>query len=156
MLWQATTATKTAMVMVITALIRAQIQNRRRPEIIMVGRRVAITRITPRIPLQPRGQTFRRLRHHPVRRRPARRWSLRLHLPQHRKRQRKILLGAAAKRFRCRFCFRPTSEARNYRFSVNSSVNREPRAKTQAGRTLTWSKRQHSIQRNAMLYVTHV
>ena len=95
-LWQATTATKTAMV--ITALRRAQNQNRRHPEIIMVGSAVVITRIIPRSPRKPRGQTFRRLRHRPVRRRRARRSSLWLHLPQHHKRQRGDLFGAAAKR----------------------------------------------------------
>jgi hypothetical protein len=105
-LWQATTATKTAMV--ITARHRAQNQNRRRPEIIMVGSEVVITRIVPRTPLQPLGQTFRRLRHRPVRRRPARRSSLRLHLPQHRKRQREDLPGAAAeKNFAAAFVFVP-------------------------------------------------
>jgi hypothetical protein len=84
-LWQATTATKTAMV--ITALRRAQTRNRRRPEIILVGSAVVITRIILRSLLQPRGQTFRRLRHRPVRRRRARPSSLRLHLLQRHKRQ---------------------------------------------------------------------
>ena len=80
----------TAMVMVITAV--RQIQNRRRREIIMVGRRVVIIRIIPRTPAQPRGQTVRRLRHHhSVRRHQARRSILQLLLPQRRKGQREDL-----------------------------------------------------------------
>ena len=94
-LWQATTATKTATVL--RPIRRAQNRNRRRPEIILVGSAVVITRITLRTPLQPRGQTFRRLRHRPIRRRRARASSLRLHLPQRHKRQPEDLLGAAAK-----------------------------------------------------------
>ena len=64
----------------------------------MVGSGVVITRIILRSPLQPRRQTFRRLRDHPRSATPARPSSLRLHLPQRHKRQRKDLLGAAAKR----------------------------------------------------------
>ena len=96
--------------MVITELPRAQNQKRRRPEIIMVGSAVVITRIIPRTALQPRGQTFRRLPHRPGRRRRAQRSSLRLHLPQHRKRQREEdLFEAAAKRISLPLCFRPGS-----------------------------------------------
>jgi hypothetical protein len=102
-LWQATTATKTAMV--ITALRQAQNQNRRHPEIIMVGSAVVITRIIPRSPRQTRGQTFRRLPHRPGRRRRARRSSLRLHLPQHRKPTARFTRSGSEKNFAAAFVF---------------------------------------------------
>jgi len=88
-------ATATKMATVIRARRRAQIRNRRRREIIMVGSEVVITRIILRRLVQRRGQTFRRLRHHPVR----------LHLPQHLKRQREDLPERQRTEFRCRFVF---------------------------------------------------
>jgi hypothetical protein len=83
--------------MVITALRRAQNQNRRHPEIIMVGSAVVITRIIPRSPIQPRGQTFRRL--------------------QHRKRQRGD--GGSEKNFAAAFVFVPdVRQTREFRRGV--------------------------------------
>ena len=95
--------------MVITALRRAQNQNRRRPEIIMVGSAVVITRIIPRSPRQARGQTFRRLPHRPGRRRRVRRSSLRLHLPQHRKPTASFTRSGSEGNFAAASVFRPRS-----------------------------------------------
>ena len=108
--------------MVITALRRAQNQNRRRPEIIMVGSAVVITRIIPRSPRQARGQTFRRLPHRPGRRRRARRSSLRLHLPQHRKPTARFTRSGSEGNFAAAFVFVPeVRQTREFRRDKKAS-----------------------------------
>jgi hypothetical protein len=120
-LWQAITATETAMV--ITAPRRAQIRNRRRPEIIMVGNAVVITHIIPRTPPpRPLAQTFHQLRHRRALRHRVRRSSLRLHLPQHHKSQREIYSSGSEQNFAAAFVFVPDVRSGLKLDSLNQST----------------------------------